>query len=269
VEVRVRTLLLSALALVAAGLAAPSHARTPAAPMAADLRLVSALDARAELTSLDSTAPDEKGHDPSRMFLLSLAVPGAGQVVQGEKRGYIYLATEIALWAGFFALNGKGLDERAEYEDYADAHWDSAGYYAWYDANCVECAKERASDYECRPLAVPGTQEYYEDIGKYDTYWRWWSYSGSGPSAPEEYLDVRNEYWGMRGQSNHHLRQARYSMTAAFLNHLVSSVDSFLSARRGHKAGGETLGGNGPEPRILFDTASGGDGLRCALVVSH
>jgi hypothetical protein len=73
----------------------------------------------------------------------------------------------------------------------------------------------------------------------------------------------------MRGESNLHLRQARYSMTAAFLNHLVSSVDAFLSARRGDKAGGGSLGGNAPEPRILFDTASGGAGLRCAFVVSY
>ncbi len=213
-------------------------------------------------------APEEAEHDPSRMFLLSLAIPGAGQFVQGEKRGYLYVAAEIAFWAGFLVLNEKGLEERAGYEDYADAHWDFEGYSTWYDANCADCAKQRASDYECRPLAEYGTQEYYEDIGKYDTYWSWWSASGSG-SGSSEYLDVRNEYWGMRGESNHHLRQARYSMTAAFLNHLVSSVDSFLSARRGRKAGSGSAGGSAPEPRILFDTAGGGAGLRCALVVSY
>ena len=59
-------------------------------------------------------------------------------------------------------------------------------------------------------------------------------------------------------------------MTAAFLNHVVSSVDSFLSARRGREGGGERVGRRtAPEPRILFDTAGGGVGLRCALVVSY
>jgi hypothetical protein len=268
VEARVRWPLFSAVVLAAVASAAPSHARTRAAPGTADLRLVSALEARAELTSLDSTGTADAEHDPARMFLLSLAVPGAGQVVQGEKRGYVYMAAEIALWAGFLTLNDKGLDERARYEDYADTHWDFEGYSAWYDANCADCAKERADDYACRPLAEYGTQEYYEDIGKYDTYWSWWSDSGSGSGAPE-FLDVRNDYWGMRVESNLHLRQARYSMTAAFLNHLVSSLDSFLSARRGRGAGGGPAGANGPEPRILFDTASGGAGLRCALVVSY
>jgi hypothetical protein len=264
----VHRFLLPALVLTAAGLAAPTCARSSVAPGSVDLRLVSALDAGAELTSLTQAARQNGEHDPARMFLLSLAVPGAGQVVQGEKRGYVYIAAEIALWAGFLALNDKGLDERAGYEDYADAHWDFEGYSAWYDANCADCAKERADDYACRPLAEYGTQEYYEDIGKYDTYWSWWSDSGSGSGAPE-FLDVRNDYWGMRVESNRHLRQARYSMTAAFLNHLVSSLDSFLSTRRGRDTGGGPAGANGPEPRILFDTASGGAGLRCALVVSY
>jgi hypothetical protein len=266
VEVCVRRFLLLALVLAAAGLAAPTHARGSAATGPADLRLVSALDAGAELTSLTPAARQIGEHDPARMFLLSLAVPGTGQVVQGEKRGYFYMAAELALWVGFLALNDKGLDERAEYEDYADVHWDFEGYSAWYDTACVDCPD---CGYDCRPLAEYGTQEYYEDIGKYDTYWSWWSASGSGSDAPE-FLAVRNEYVGMRHESNVHLRDARYSMAAAFLNHIVSSVDSFLSARRGHEAGGESLGGrNTPEPRILFDTASGGAGLRCALVVSY
>jgi hypothetical protein len=255
--------------LAAVGSAAPSHAECPCSSQPGGLRLVSALEAEAELTALGSTASVDAGHDPARMFLLSLAVPGAGQVIQGEKRGYVYLAAEIALWAGFFALNDKGMDERDDYEGYADSHWDYAGYSAWFDEHCTACAKEPADDYACRPLAVYGTQEYYEDIGKYDTYWSWWSHDGSGQADAPEYMDVRNEYWGMRIESNHDLRQARYAMTAAFLNHLVSSVDSFLSARRGHEAGGESSGGNAPEPRILFDTASGGDGLRCTLVVTY
>jgi len=258
--------LLLAVVLGAIVPAAPSVAQSRVAAEPADLALVSVLDARAELTAPGTAEASDAGHDPSRMFLLSLAVPGAGQIVQGEKRGYLYLAAEIALWAGFFVLNDKGLDERTKYENFADAHWDFDGYSAWYDTACANCPPE--CPYECRPLAEYGTQEYYEDIGKYDTYWGWWSESGSGSGAAE-YLDVRNEYWDGRVESNLHLRQARYSMTAAFLNHVVSSVDSFLSARRRREGGGERVGGTAPEPRILFDTASGGVGLRCALVVSY
>ena len=249
--------------LLVAAFAAPALAESPGAAEPVDLALVSALGARAELTALGATGTADAGHDPSKMFLLSLAIPGAGQAAQQESRGCIYVVAEVVLWAGFFALNDKGLDERTKYENYADAHWDFEGYSAWYDTACVDC---QDCGYDCRPLAEYGTQEYYEDIGKYDTYWGWWSPSESGPDD----LAVRSEYVGMRHESNVHLRQARYSMTAAFLNHLVSSVDSFLSARRRRESGGERVGGTGaPGPRIMFDTAGGGTGLRCALVVSY
>jgi hypothetical protein len=239
----------------------------------ADLALVSSLDARAELSSL-SAASSSDGGTAAKSFLLSLAVPGGGQIARGEKRGYLYLAAEVAFWAAFFSLNEKGLDERAGYEDYADAHWDFEGYSAWYEANCPDCNNKRTDDYACRPLAEYGTQEYYEDIGKYDTYWSWWSESGSGSGSPE-HLDVRNEYWGMRVDSNRHLRQARYSLTAAFLNHVVSGVDAFLSSRRaaaggaGHAARAAAPARPAPDATVLFDALETGDGLSCALVVSY
>jgi len=262
------------LILVMATAVTAQAAREPSAYVPADLVLVSGQDASTELTAPSTDVPGQTPHGPGTMFLLSLAVPGAGQIVQGEKRGYVYAAAEVAFWAGFLALNEQGLDERDDYEDYADAHWDYEGYSAWYDENCTECAEERANDYECRPLAVYGTQEYYEDIGKYDTYWRWWSYSGSGSDQPE-YLDVRNEYWDMRGESNLHLRQARYSMTAAFLNHIVSAVDSFLSARRSAEGTGASAADAGASrlaaasPIVRFDAASSGAGLSCAFVVRY
>jgi hypothetical protein len=258
-----------AAAVFALSAALPAGAAEDAAPP--DLALVSSLDARAELLAAPGGTVVDSGPKPGAAFLYSLAVPGAGQLAQGEKRGYLYMAAELAFWVGFFTLNGKGLDEREDYESYADAHWDFEGYQAWYDENCTECQEEMAYDYECRPLAAYGTQEYYEDIGKYDTYWRWWSDSGAGGDNPE-FLDVRNEYWDMRGESNLHLRQARYAVTAAFLNHLVSAVDSFLSARRSGVEGAAS-GDGAPllaaRPTLRFDPASGGDGLACALVFRY
>ena len=98
----------------------------PAAPgrcgIDPSLVLVSSLDARDDLLSLDSGqgGASEDRHDPARMFLFSLAVPGSGQLVQGQKRWFVYLAAEAAFWTGFFILNGDGLDKRDAYEDFAD-----------------------------------------------------------------------------------------------------------------------------------------------------
>jgi hypothetical protein len=237
--------------------------RASGAPRDAALSLVSVLDVRDEvLADAASGAGGSAGeHDPSRMFLLSLTIPGTGQIVQGEKRGYVYMLAEIAFWATYAALNDKGLDERSAYEAYAREHWDREAYLAFYDQ---ECADNPDVDYDdgCRPLAEFGTQEYYEDIGKYDVYWPWWSDGGAPNDVTDDDLAVRNEYWGMRGDSNTHLRQARYYMMAAFLNHLVSAVDSFLSARRGGDPA-EASAGLGLEFGVPDDAA----GFTCALVV--
>jgi len=241
----------------------------PEATRAGDLCLVSAHDAREELLASGS-ADEEAGepeHSPGAMGALSLALPGTGQLVQGQKRGYLYLLAELAFWAGFYALDQQGLDERDDYEKYADDYWDDEAYYTWYEENCVGCED---CGYECRPLAEYGSQEYYEDIGKYKTYWRWWYDNGDEDSIDwDDYssndISVRDDYWGMRDESNRHLRQARYLMMAAFLNHVVSGVDSFLSARDG--AGERNDAGR--DIGLEFDVPDSGEGLTCALVARY
>jgi hypothetical protein len=172
---------------------------------------------------------------------------------------------EAALWGGFFVLDQKGLDERAEYERFADENWDFAAYQDWFNEHCSGCSPENPCDYECRPLADYGTQEYYEDIGKYDAYWGWWNIDGQ-ESFLEGHSDIdlalRDRYYEMRGESNRHLRQARYAMMAAFLNHVVSAFDAFLISR-GDSADAY---GDGRSLDLEFDVADGGAGLTCALV---
>lgn len=254
----------------------PSDANERIAPPspASSLALVSSLDARSELIAAapegsSGSASEETGTGAAKVFLLSLAVPGSGQMVRGEKRGYLYLAVELAFWGSFFVLDNQGLDERDEYEAFADDSWDYSAYADWYEENCMDC-EDCAEDYDCRPLAEHGTQEYYEDIGKYAAYWRWWNIDGDeGEVAWDEYsrddLATRDLYWDMRADSNTHLRQARYFMTAAFLNHLVSAADAFLSSRRDEHRGESSHA----DLRIEFDVPDTGEGLACALVARY
>lgn len=228
-----------------------------------DLALDSAADSVESLLEASRAAADDASRrDAAKMFLLSLAVPGGGQIVQGQKRGYLYLAAEIAFWGAYYVLNEKGNEEVDEFKAYADTHWDFAGYADWYDIYCVNCVGDTCgSDYDCRELAPYGSGEYYEDIGKYSTYWRWWSEDGAGSWNPE-YLEIRDIYWEMRRTSNRHLRNARYYMTAAFLNHVVSAVDALLfPGRRSEGAGGSAS--------IEFDVPENATGLRCALVARY
>jgi hypothetical protein len=238
--------------------------------VAPDLVLISSLDARDELLEAGATGTEWAAteHDPTLMLVASLAVPGSGQLLQGNARGYLFLAAEVALWGGFYLLESKGADERDEYETFADDHWAFDAYSSWYETTCVDCPD--CEPYLCRPLAEYGTQEYYEDIGKYDTYWRWWTDDGNeGGIGWDEYSDsdlaLRDDYYDMRGDSNRHLRQARYAMMAAFLNHMAAAVDAFLTARIGATSPTDSIGDLGLE----FDVAHGGDGLRGALTVRY
>jgi len=241
-----------------------------ACSVAPELVLISSLDAREELLEVGAggTERASAGHEPPLMLLASLAVPGSGQLVQGKARGYLFLAAEVVLWGGFYLLENKGADERDDYETFADDNWDFAAYSAWYEATCVDCPD--CEPYLCRPLADYGTQEYYEDIGKYDTYWRWWTDDGDETYVNwDEYSDddmaFRDSYYDMRGDSNRHLRQARYAMMAALLNHVTAAVDAFLTARGGAMPPTDSIGDLGLE----FDVAQGGDGLTCALTARY
>lgn len=250
------------LALVACGAAHAQPAPAGRRTIDPSLVLVSSLDAEEELLLLDrgQGGASDDGHNPAQMFLFSLAVPGAGQLVQEQARGVVYLWAEIAFWTGFFTLNGDGLDKRDVYEDFADERWDYDGYVEFYEEHCQECP--HCPEVGCRPLAPYGSQEFYEDIGKYEVYWDWWIVDpAGGPTTPR---GVRDSYWDMRKESNRDLRNARYFVTAAFLNHLVSAVDSFLSAR-----GGRSPGYSERDLSLEFDVADAGGGLSCAVVMRY
>lgn len=230
-----------------------------------DLVLISSLDAREELLALVVTGAaggeTETEHDPPKMLMLSLAVPGAGQLVQGEKRGYLYILAELAMWGGFYYLDQKGLEERGDYEDFVLENWDLAAYQDFFEENCLDDPHDYANG--CRPLAPVGSQEFFEDVGKYDVYWPWWSGDGAPNDVTSEDMALRDEYWGMRKDSNAHLRQARYFMMAALLNHVVSALDSFFIARG--PADAETPADLGFE----FGVPDGEAGLTFALVVEY
>ncbi len=231
----------------------------------ADFVLISSLDARSELLSVGGSdgATVESGHSPLMMFLASLAVPGSGELLQGEKRGYLFLLAEVAMWSGFYVLDKQGMDERGDYELFADANWDLDSYIEFYNENCSESPHDYANG--CRPLADFGSQEFYEDIGKYDVYWPWWGGDGVPNEPTAGALALRNEYWGMRKDSNTSLKQARYFMMAALLNHIVSAVDSFILAG-GHGTPNHTAAA---DVGIEFGVPDDAAGLSVAFVATY
>jgi hypothetical protein len=64
--------------------------------------------------------------------LLSLAVPGAGEVYAGSYiKGAAFFVAEVALWGGAYAYDKEGDQLTDEYHDYANAHWSATRYADW------------------------------------------------------------------------------------------------------------------------------------------
>jgi hypothetical protein len=79
-------------------------------------------------------APGEKS--PWLAAVLSLAVPGAGEVYAGSYiKGAAFFAAEVTLWGFAYSYNKEGDQLTEEYHAYANEHWSATRYADWTLAN--------------------------------------------------------------------------------------------------------------------------------------
>ncbi len=167
--------------------------------------------------------------------LFSAVVPGSGQLLLGQRRGWVYLGAEAAAWFSEVSLRDAGNQSERDYKRYADRHWDWERYQSV--AECgdglgpVDFEREQ-QDLE-RQLA-DSRDDYYDSIGRLDAYACGWDTQAD-----------RSSYQNMRGDADALFRSARVAVTVVFLNHLVSAVDAAKSAadrRRAARGFGWNLG---------------------------
>jgi hypothetical protein len=190
-----------------------------------------------------SAADDDNGSGTDYLpVLFSLLVPGTGELYLGHYvRGSLLLAAEITAWVGYAHYHNQGLDKRAEYEAFADAHWD---YDRWIEDHL---ATEGLVDPTFEELDSIGRyhwdqwpgyhtwhpkeeekQNYYESIGKYDWFisgWEDWDGSSHDTS-------LRTEYRGMRIDSNDDLDTADKFIYLSIATRVFSLVDTYFLVRR-------------------------------------
>jgi hypothetical protein len=77
--------------------------------------------------------------------LFSALLPGSGQLYQGQNRGYLYIAAEVASIAGWVVFRNRGRDGKEEYIE-----------FAWINS------RENVSSRNIR-----GDDDYYEHIARY------------------------------------------------------------------------------------------------------
>ena len=197
---------------------------------------------------------------PGSAALRSVLVPGAGQYALHQKRSWVYLGLEAIGWGLYADRRSAGADLRWEYRDYAWdegrledgprvdgdfdyyetlSKWDRSGVFD-LDAGLAGVQPEEdptvyngliwsraVGIYSVNPAAGPGDPSYdgaiwYYEERAYGPGFLWdWTASPGG----------RETYAGMIESSDERFRQARNALGFVIANHLVSSIDAFVSAR--------------------------------------
>jgi hypothetical protein len=175
-----------------------------------------------------SLVPDTETRlkDPKKAFLFSALAPGAGEMYAGYKRGLFLTALEIGGIAGYVLLHRRGDERKRQVIAFAEAHWDSA--------RCApECLDPLVGTEQ---LGTYGSQQYYEQIGKYNKFQEGWddynpSASGLSPN--------RQLYVAMRHNMNGAYKWATWSAGMLMINHTVSAIHAALLVRRDNRAAAE------------------------------
>ncbi|EQB64206.1 MAG: hypothetical protein RBG1_1C00001G1785 [candidate division Zixibacteria bacterium RBG-1] len=168
----------------------------------------------------DEFATGWKKKSPTTAFLLSLALPGTGQLYSGDKtKAKVFLGAEVVWWGSFWLFRTLGDWKEEDYKNFAAAHagvnpdGKSEDFYSnlsFYDS------RDEYNQFT-RLFNGPSQPVYPED-----DFWNWeWENSG----ARFQYRDLRN-------QSKTYYRRALYSVGAAILSRIVSGLDAAKTAKK-------------------------------------
>lgn len=160
---------------------------------------------------------------PGISFLGSAVIPGAGQLYNGSmKRAAAFFALEVGLWTGFAAFRGKAFNKEDEYEALADKYWD---FFVWIPGADNTSGHTIEVDSKGNPIK---SDEYYENIGKYDKFNSGWDGSVNDTDATAE----RKLYLNLREDTNDLFALATTMANLVMFNHLMSVADAVFTAKK-------------------------------------
>ncbi len=163
---------------------------------------------------------------PGISFLSSAFIPGAGQYYNGsKKRAVAFFAIEVGLWFGYASFQGKGHDKEDEYQALADQFWD----FGLYNPTPDEQSNGHTIPIDANGNVVK-SNEYYENIGKYDKFNRGWEGAIIGSSSSK--TDERAAYLNLRKDANDFFGLATTTASLVIINHLISVGDAIFTAKK-------------------------------------
>jgi TM2 domain-containing membrane protein YozV len=200
------------------------------------------------------SAPVQNKKSPMLAGVLSLFIPGAGEVYAGEYlKAAIFVAVEAAFITTAVIYDNKGDDKTTEFEGYADQEWSVVKYAEWlneYRDGSINISPDQnlkpwervnwdelnsAESGFSHKLPPYGDQQYYELIGKYPQYspgWREFDPAdGDYHNVPPQFMF----YSGMRGKANDYYNVATKAVIGIYINHFLSALDAVWSTAQYNK----------------------------------
>jgi hypothetical protein len=198
----------------------------------------SVIGARTSGAQLEGLRPREPMKSPNRAFLSSLVVPGSGQLYVGAKRGYLFLAADIALLVGYFITHSDAENTRDDYRELVREHviFDGPGTFETWDP--IEDF-EHATLFDNWHNVYTESDEAVSRMGK----WYWIDRTtyrdenrGNKGDSPS-----RLEAKRLRLESNDKFESARTLLGGVILNHAISAVEARIVAKKHNKKKGFRL----------------------------
>ncbi len=186
--------------------------------------------------SFDFQQREGKVNEAWKAALSSLLLPGSGQLRQGRRSGWTFIAAEAVLIGGGIWAGHRGRSLQEDYEFLADQHWDRNRYLEYSSFYTAETGLPWPYDHHTLPPEGTRNHDYYEMIGKYEQFapgWDDWSawyditYRGNSTN--------RNTYLQMRQEANCYLKSALTAGGLLFLNHALTSAEALIWGLRGER----------------------------------
>jgi hypothetical protein len=198
-------------------------------------------------------------------LMYSALVPGLGELSMGyEKRGIGLMVAEAVAWTGYFKKHNEGMDQRDEYEAFADAHWTENRWVDEFPGICqtpptsvedIEDCGRDTSGQGIWPGYIPyipkdsDKQHYYENLGKYDWFISGWDdWKGLDTESLEYHMetDNRTKYRSMRQASNNSLDDADSFLWISFAARAFSLAETAIIIHNRRDDAGGGAGGGSP-----------------------
>ncbi len=171
---------------------------------------------------------------PSKAFLYSMTIPGAGQLYNHSKiKAGLFMAIEVVSWVDWLINQQKGQKKTDDYNNFADRGWSAERYTNWLIEDYGVTSDADSTMHFTHHLPTTRTQQYYEMIGKYDQFRYGWS--DTDYLTKDTISLVREQYLNDRATANNYFTKAKTGAIIAIANHLLSAFDAALSAKRYNK----------------------------------